>query len=340
MSSRRHVNRALVVAAWLIVGALGVLTLAQAIGVTGSPVVAVAQTFTPYTVLLLVPIIVVTLARRRQLVLATVATAIVFGVATLAVPLTVPDPQAEPAADAVGLRVAAANLWYRNTEVATVADELEQLDADVLVLSEYTVAHQVTLEASGLADMYPHKSQIRGRGPTRISVWSRLPLSDQRGLDTYKGRVELTVRGPDGDVDLVAMHLPTPIADFEAWQQELATASDVARTATAPVLLIGDLNATYWHPEFRRLLDSGFVDAHIAAGRGMSTSWPTDWFVPPFVRLDHALTGGGLDDRTAKVVVVGQGYVGLPVAMRAVEVGFPRGRVRGVARAGQGAAGR
>ena len=29
-----------------------------------------------------------------------------------------------------------------------------------------------------------------------------------------------------------------------------------------------------------------------------------------------------IDDRTAKVVVVGQGYVGLPVAMRAVEVGF------------------
>jgi nucleotide sugar dehydrogenase len=28
-------------------------------------------------------------------------------------------------------------------------------------------------------------------------------------------------------------------------------------------------------------------------------------------------------DRTAKVVVIGQGYVGLPVAMRAVEVGFP-----------------
>ena len=29
-----------------------------------------------------------------------------------------------------------------------------------------------------------------------------------------------------------------------------------------------------------------------------------------------------INDRTAKVVVVGQGYVGLPVAMRAVEVGF------------------
>ena len=31
---------------------------------------------------------------------------------------------------------------------------------------------------------------------------------------------------------------------------------------------------------------------------------------------------GRIDDRTAKVVIVGQGYVGLPVAMRATEVGF------------------
>lgn len=30
-----------------------------------------------------------------------------------------------------------------------------------------------------------------------------------------------------------------------------------------------------------------------------------------------------IDDRTAKVLIVGQGYVGLPVAMRAVDVGFP-----------------
>jgi UDP-N-acetyl-D-glucosamine dehydrogenase len=36
--------------------------------------------------------------------------------------------------------------------------------------------------------------------------------------------------------------------------------------------------------------------------------------------LTRALTG--IDERTAKVVVVGQGYVGLPVAMRAAELGF------------------
>ena len=32
---------------------------------------------------------------------------------------------------------------------------------------------------------------------------------------------------------------------------------------------------------------------------------------------------GRVDDRTARVVIVGQGYVGLPVAMRASEIGYP-----------------
>ena len=38
----------------------------------------------------------------------------------------------------------------------------------------------------------------------------------------------------------------------------------------------------------------GFVNAHTAVGAGFSTSWPTTWPIPPFVRLDHALTAGGL----------------------------------------------
>jgi endonuclease/exonuclease/phosphatase (EEP) superfamily protein YafD len=90
------------------------------------------------------------------------------------------------------------------------------------------------------------------------------------------------------------MHMPTPLVDVDAWQRDLATAAAIGRTAEGPTLLIGDLNSSYWHPGFRRLLDVGFVDAHTAAGSGFSTSWPTDWWIPPFVRLDHALTIGGL----------------------------------------------
>jgi UDP-N-acetyl-D-glucosamine dehydrogenase len=46
-----------------------------------------------------------------------------------------------------------------------------------------------------------------------------------------------------------------------------------------------------------------------------ATPSPTDALVNGLLRR--------IQDRTARVLVVGQGYVGLPVAMRAVEVGFP-----------------
>ena len=37
----------------------------------------------------------------------------------------------------------------------------------------------------------------------------------------------------------------------------------------------------------------------------------------------HAAARQRIEDRTATVCIVGQGYVGLPAAMRASEVGFP-----------------
>jgi UDP-N-acetyl-D-glucosamine dehydrogenase len=43
---------------------------------------------------------------------------------------------------------------------------------------------------------------------------------------------------------------------------------------------------------------------------------------PPAAALVDGLLRG-IQERTARVLIVGQGYVGLPVAMRAVEVGFP-----------------
>ena len=88
--------------------------------------------------------------------------------------------------------------------------------------------------------------------------------------------------------------MPTPLVDFDAWRTDLATAAEIGRTTTEPTLLIGDLNSSYWHPDFRRLLDAGFVDANAAAGSGFSTSWPTGKVIPAFVRLDHALTIDGL----------------------------------------------
>ena len=279
--------------AWLVVAFVGLITLTQAVGWTGTMAIAVVQSLTPHLAVALVPMVVVALL-RRQLLIVTIACAVGFGIGVLAAPLAFPDPQPPAAENSAGLRVASLNLWYENPEIDAIADLLARVDVDVIVFIEYTVEHQAALEASPLARDFPHRSQRTGRGATGVGVWSRFPIEEQHQLATFNDSIELDVLGPDGDVRIVAIHVPTPIANFAAWRNELATAARIGGDADAPTLLIGDLNSSYWHPDFRRLLDAGFVDAHAAKGSGFSTSWPTDWWVPPFVRLDHALTTGGL----------------------------------------------
>ena len=279
--------------AWLAVAFAGLVTLTQAVGWAGTTIIAVVQSLTPYLAMALVPVVLVALW-RRQLILVATACAIGFGVAVLATPLAFPDTQRPAAANSTGLRVASLNLWYENPDIGAVADMLATVDADVIVFSEFTRPHQADLQGSPLAVDYPHRIDRTGLGATGIAVWSRYPMRIGDALETFNDSLDVTVAGPDGTVRIVAMHMPTPIVDFDAWRNDLDIAAEIGRTTDAPTLLIGDLNSSYWHPDFRRLLDAGFVDANDAVGSGFSTSWPTDWWIPPFVRLDHALTVGGL----------------------------------------------
>ena len=66
---------------------------------------------------------------------------------------------------------------------------------------------------------------------------------------------------------------------------------------TTPLLLIGDFNATMYHPRFDDLLDTGLTDAHSARGTGLTGTWPRDRAVPtvpahrPRVELEGARPG-------------------------------------------------
>ena len=278
---------------WSIVVTVGAVLITQVWDWTGFVFVAIVQSLTPYLGLLLLPVALIALWRRRY-ALATAAVGVGLGVMLLAAPIAVPDSQLEPIADADGLTVASANLLYLNDHVADVIPVLEDLDPDVVVFSEYTREHQAALQDSEFARSYRHRVDAGGRGASRIAVWSRRPVTVHDRPDTHMGSLDLTIAGPDGDVRMIAMHAKSPLSNYDRWQEDLAVATEIGRSAADPTLLIGDLNSSPWHPNFRRLLDAGFVDAHIAHGKGFSTSWPTTWSIPPFVRLDHALTIAGL----------------------------------------------
>lgn len=275
------------------VGVAGFIMLTQTFGWAGTRIIAVAQSLTPYLGFLLVPIALVALWRRR-FHLATVCVAIGFGILVLSAPLAFPGDQPEPVEGAQGLRIASVNLLYRNDRIDDVAAMLDELAPDVIVFAEYTTEHQAALQRHHLADRYPSRNDRVALLAGGIALWSRLPVVVNEPPDTHTYSLDVTVEGPDGDVRIVAMHVPTPLDNFVNWRSDLGVAAQIGRDATSPTMIVGDLNSSYWHPAFRRVLDAGFVDAHTANGGGFSTSWPTDKPFPPFVRLDHALTTEGL----------------------------------------------
>lgn len=285
---------------WIELGAWAVVSFVGAVAVTqlfrwhgGLSVVAIVQALTPYLGVSLVPVLILASWHHRY-ALAAVSAAVGLGLLVLAAPLVAPRGRTRPLGDAAGLRVASANLWYQNSRVTDVSDALADIDPDVIVFNEYTSEHRDVLLTTSLAMRYPHKVDVSHGGALGTALWSRRPIAVDSTPATYGPSVDVTVDGPDGEVRIVASHFPTPIDSFDGWRRDHGVAQSIGRSVTGPTLLIGDLNTSYWHPDFRRLLGAGFVDAHIVNGAGFAMSWPTTWIVPPFVQLDHALTTGDL----------------------------------------------
>lgn len=278
---------------WLAVAAAGLLMLTQGAGWNGNQYVATVQSLTPYTTAALVPIAGIAAWRGRHSITAA-ASAIGLAGLLLASPLIFPPSQPEPVENAAGLRVASVNLFYGNPSVEAVADELVGIEAAVIVFNEFTAEHRDVLHDHPFAADFPHRIERDGLFAGGIAIWSRYPLVEGERPATVNYSLDTVVAGPDGDVRLLGVHPPTPVFNFDGWIRDLDLIGDIGSAPGEPILIIGDFNASYWHPPFRDLLRRGFVDAHMAAGKGFSTSWPTDQWVPPFVRLDHALTGSGL----------------------------------------------
>jgi endonuclease/exonuclease/phosphatase (EEP) superfamily protein YafD len=149
------------------------------------------------------------------------------------------------------------------------------------------------------AERYPHRFGIDGRRSDGIAIWSRLPLGRVE-IEHLGGRAALVapIRTADGTtVHLMAVHAPTPTDRLHGPEWAAALRSIAGLVASrSPVVVVGDLNATRWHPAFRSMLRAGLRDAHELRGRGLSVSWPIGGrVVPPLLRLDHALLDGALE---------------------------------------------
>jgi endonuclease/exonuclease/phosphatase (EEP) superfamily protein YafD len=277
------------------VAGVGGVMATQVLGGPGSRFVASAQALTPYGLPLAVVVAGGALWRRSH-ALAAAASMVGAAVAVLALPVVFPSQPPPALAGARGMRAASVNLLYDNESVDEAADDLLVVDADVVLFTEYTPEHAKSLLDHRLSDRYPHQINRDAPFASGIAIWSKFELEEPEppSVDGSGRWVSTVVRGPDRPLRVLGVHPPTPIYDHDEWASDLRALGTAVSETVLPTLVIGDFNASYWHPRFREILDRGFVDAHIANGDGWSTSWPTDRVIPPFVRLDHALTGNGL----------------------------------------------
>ena len=90
-----------------------------------------------------------------------------------------------------------------------------------------------------------------------------------------------------------------PLAPFPSYWHEYKTAlADIGQSVRASgdstMLMVGDFNSTWGNRGFSALLHDGLTDGAAARGKVLDMTWPNGAVLPPFVRIDHVLTGAQL----------------------------------------------
>jgi endonuclease/exonuclease/phosphatase (EEP) superfamily protein YafD len=158
------------------------------------------------------------------------------------------------------------------------------------------------MTASGVLASYPYRCAAPAYGATGFLIASRLRLTGCRVRSVFAYRqwipylVEATLWSPGG---LVALRVVHPLAPFPAyWREWSAALAAVDRSVRASgagnMAIVGDFNATWGNKGFIALLHDGLTDGAAARGRATGMTWPNGALVPPFVRIDHVLTGAHL----------------------------------------------
>ncbi len=213
-----------------------------------------------------------------------------------------PIPAAAAAAPSgARIRLLTQNLRFGNTRVESFADVIASSNADVVVLVELGEQNLEGLSHTGALDRYPFGVVDPRGGGYGIGLYSRLPMDNGEVTD-YEGMrlAEAVIELPDGRrIRIIASHvLGARWTGGRSLHRQLRLISDRVSASAEPVIVAGDLNCGWNHAAFRDLLSRGLRDVAVERGRGYSATWPADWPIPPFLRIDHVLVSRDLIPRS------------------------------------------
>ncbi len=265
--------------------ALLVPFLARLTGIEAGPL-AYASAFTPWFTVAWLVLLLIAAVARRWAVLAAVAVP-----AAVSVAWALPMFTAAPASADADVTVATVNATFGQVDPAEVVAMVAERDIDLLAVQELTPESLEALLDAGLADELPYWSAAAASGFTGLGVWSATPLAVVETLDGFVSHTVYATAELGGEtVTVLAAHPAAPgLLAHTSWLEDLALLEGAAEDTAGPMMIVGDLNTTRDHEEFRALEADGFVDAADDAGAGFLPTFPEGRLPFPVVAIDHVM---------------------------------------------------
>jgi len=287
---------------WAALAVMGWVAFSLAIGVTRPFPTPLLQAVAPLIMLPALPLIVLALWYRWSAMLAVASLVFVMELIVVVPVVLAPGPP-KVAADAPRLTVRFANLLYDNQNRDNEARTMNRPNVDVVAMVELHPEELKAMEAGGGLNYWPYRITKPGRGSEGLGLLSRYPIvSSTVGWAGTRPSIRAVLNVQGRLMEVFVVHPLPPVDPLvrQFWASDLEAIRQMASVDPMSTMVIGDFNAVSWHPPLHRFLSHGFRDAHIWTGHGLSRSWPMDWSLPPFVRLDHALVRDGLVPTSVK----------------------------------------
>lgn len=287
---------------WALTAVLGFFALMRLVAWDATEPFAVVNSLTTFVYLPAWIVAAASAIGRRWLLGAAAALIVAVQLFYLSPELLAARPVPSWASHAPRIRLFDANVDKSKQFRFGYASAIEQYRPDVVTLEEFTPGSLRQLVKSRALMAFPYRCLDPRYGATGFLLASRLPMTGCK-LHTvpWKGHatpymVSATVQTRGGPLQLRVVHTLAPFpSSWPEWGAALrAIDRGVSSGPRRAMLMVGDLNATWNNRRFCTLLSHGLTDAAAALGEAFDMTWPNGAIVPPFVRIDHVLTGNRL----------------------------------------------
>jgi endonuclease/exonuclease/phosphatase (EEP) superfamily protein YafD len=214
--------------------------------------------------------------------------ALLLVVLNVAVIARVPPAPATADDGGIRLRFLVANVEYGNRDYGRLARLVDEVDPDVVALTELTPAWVRAL--SSTLDDHAYRRLAPQEGAYGVGLYSRVRLRESRieqlpagGSPTIVATVAIGAQA----LAVVVTHVHTPFAGDRRTRQLHALAAEL-RSLGKPAAVCGDFNAAPWSQSIYELAQS--ADLRSIYGRfGLAATWPADGSRLFRVPLDNCL---------------------------------------------------